>query len=71
MFDPKVKLSKRVHDKARVAAKLAGSASIEEFIESIVEKESDRIIGSTSNPNLSSKEAEEIANSMKGLGYLE
>ena len=71
MFDPKLKLSKRIIDKLRIAAQISGCASIEELAERILEKEADQIIGSTAKPELSSKEAEEIANSMKGLGYLE
>ena len=71
MFEPKIKLSKRVFDKVRIAAKMSGSASVEEFVESLLEKEADRIMTSGSNSSLSSQEADEIANSMKGLGYLE
>ncbi len=71
MFGPKIKLEQHVLDKVRVAAKLAGASSIEEYVSRTLETEADRIIASTSKQEASASEIEDIANKLKGLGYLE
>ena len=70
MFDPKLKLSKNVHDKLRVAAEILG-CSVEEFAEKVLQAEAQKVIASTGKAAVSQKEVDEIANSLKGLGYLE
>lgn len=72
MFGKKIKLSDPAYEKAKVAAEIAGASSLEEFIERIVVKESDRLISSTGkNREVSKEEADAIAKQMAGLGYLE
>ena len=71
MFDPKVKLAKKVLDKARVAAQIMGCATVEEFINKIVEVEADKVIASTGSNQVSAADVEDIANKLKGLGYIE
>ena len=71
MFDPKIKLSKVVYDKARRAAELSGCSTIEEYIEKIVERDADRVLSQSGNKTVSQEEVDNIANQLKGLGYLE
>ncbi len=71
MFDPKIKLSKKVLDKARVASQILGCATVEEFVSRIVETESDKVIAQTGSSNVSQAEVDDIANKLKGLGYIE
>ncbi len=71
MFDPKVKLAKKVLDKARVASQILGCATVEEFINKIVEVEADKVIATTGSKEVSAADVEDIANKLKGLGYIE
>lgn len=71
MFKPKITLSKGVYDKVKVAAGIVGSASLEEYVEKILDTEASKVISQTGNKAVSAKEVEEIANQLKGLGYLE
>lgn len=73
MFKPKVKIDSALYDKVKAAAEALGSASVEEFIERTLENEADRVINSfkTRKGDVSDKEVEDIANKLKGLGYLE
>ena len=71
MFKPKLKISQVVIEKIKVAAAIAGCASIDEFAERALLAEADRVIASTSKREASAAEVEEITNQLKGLGYLE
>ena len=73
MFGNKIKVSSELYKKMKEAAKVLGAVSIDEFAEQILERESERIINeaSKSKADLSAKEVENIANKLKGLGYLE
>ena len=71
MFGSKIKVEPRILDKVRVAANIAGASSVEEFAASILEAEADRVIASTKKKEASAEEIEQIANQLKGLGYLE
>jgi len=71
MFDPKIKLSKAVYEKARRASELSGCSTIEEYIEKIVERDADRVLSQSGNKAVSKEEIDNIANQLKGLGYLE
>ena len=71
MFKPKIKISDAVLEKARRAAEQLGSASLDEYIEKIVERDADRVLSQSNNKKLSEAEVQNIANSLKGLGYLE
>lgn len=70
MFEPKIKLSKSAYDKVRVAAEILG-CSIEDFVEKVLQAEAAKVISNTGKGALSQKEVDDIANSLKGLGYLE
>ncbi len=67
----KISISKALYDKLRVASEITGAASVEEFVEKILDSEASKIIAQTGNKAVSAKEVEEIANQLKGLGYLE
>jgi hypothetical protein len=71
MFGSKLKISDDILKKVRIASEIIGAASIEEFAAKILETESDRIIASTGNREATAQEVEDIANKLKGLGYLE
>ena len=71
MFGPKIKLPQHIIDKVRIASELSGAASIEEFAASALEAAADKIITSSSKKEASASEIEDIANKLKGLGYLE
>lgn len=72
MFKPKVSLPKGVLEKAKRASEASGCASLEEYIEKIVERDADKVLSQTAgNKELSKAEVDDIANKLKGLGYLE
>lgn len=71
MFGYKLKLSAELAEKLRVAAQIAGAASTEEFAVRILETEVERVLASTGKKEASPEEVEDIANKLKGLGYLE
>lgn len=71
MFDPKVKLSKKVLDKARVASQILGCATVEEFIEKTIETEADKVMAQTGSKELSAAEVEDVAKQLQGLGYID
>ncbi len=71
MFGPKVKLSKELYDKVRITAETLGCASVEEFVSGILEREIDELLAQAGKNEASPEEIEEIANKLKGLGYLE
>jgi len=66
----KIKLSDAVLQKVKVAAGILG-CSVEEFVERALEGEAEKVMASTSNKEPTAAEVEEIANQLKGLGYLE
>lgn len=71
MFEPKIKIRKELYEKIRLAAEALG-CTIEEFAEKALASETDKVLAVTgSKRELSSGEVEEIANKLKGLGYLE
>lgn len=60
---PKVKLSKDIYDRAKKCAELAGYASVEEFVEHVLEKELKTLEGAGGSD-------EQITEALKGLGYI-
>jgi hypothetical protein len=66
-----IKLNKELMEKIKVAAEIMGCASVNEFIETILSGEVDKILSQTAAKSASSKEVEDITNKLKGLGYLE
>jgi len=71
MFKPKLVIDKDVLEKVKVAAQVAGASSVEEFVERVLLAEAERILQQTGKKEVSKAEIDEIANQMKGLGYLE
>lgn len=71
MFGPKLKLSPQLMEKLKVAAQIVGASSVEEFAINALESEAARVLASTGKKEVSAEEAEQIAQSLKGLGYLE
>lgn len=64
MFGSKIKLDKDLFDRCEQYAQKAGYSSVEEFITHALEKE-------LRNTGKKSDETEEIAKSLKGLGYID
>jgi metal-responsive CopG/Arc/MetJ family transcriptional regulator len=64
MFGSKIKLDKDLLDRCEQYAQEAGYSSVEEFITHALEKE-------LRNTRKKSEETEEIAKSLKGLGYID
>lgn len=71
MFDPKIKLSKNLYDKLKVAAEIMGCASVDEFVAKILETEADRILSQTAKGEVTAEDVEDIAKKLQGLGYLD
>jgi hypothetical protein len=71
MFKPKISLSKEAYEKIRLAAEVSGCASVEEFAAGILTSEADRILTQAGKQDLSASEVEDIAQKLKGLGYLD
>lgn len=59
----KLKINKQVLDRCKKCAEIAGYASVEEFVEYVLEKELKQIESAGSSD-------EAIAASLKGLGYI-
>lgn len=64
MFGSRIKLDKDLLDRCEQYAQEAGYSSVEEFITHALEKE-------LRNTGKKSDETEEIAKSLKGLGYID
>ena len=61
----KVKIDSKLVDRAKKAAVAAGYSSVEEFITHIIEKEL------TQHETQASNEDGEVADQLRGLGYIE
>jgi hypothetical protein len=59
----KVKIESPLYDRAKVAAQAAGYASVEEFIANCIEKEIQRL--------KIEEEESQVADRLRGLGYIE
>ena len=71
MFGYKLKLSDSLLKKLTIASEILGAASVEEFALKVLESEADRVIANTGSQEASAADVEDIANKLKGLGYLE
>lgn len=63
MFGPKVKLDRKLLERAKSAAAKAGYASVDEFVVNLIEKELDRLEEKDTN--------EKVEDRLRGLGYIE
>ncbi len=68
MFSNRVKIDDDLYAKAKQCAELAGYSSADEFIQHVVEKEINQIMGADSGDEAT---PEEIKKRLQGLGYIE
>ena len=59
-----------VYQKVKVAAGILG-CSLDEFVAKALEQECDRVLSQGSNQSPSAADVDQIAEQLKGLGYLE
>ena len=71
MFGPKIKISSELLKKIEKAAETIGCASVNEFAETVLTAEAEKILSQNAAQGASAKEVEDITNKLKGLGYLE
>ena len=71
MLGPKIKLSKELADKLKVAAQIAGASSMEEFALQVLDAEAGKLIASTGKREATPDEVAEITKQLHGLGYIE
>jgi len=69
MFSPKLKVTKELLDKCKLAAEKLGCSSVDEFITAILEKEADKIISQSDQE--SAEDMDAIKNKLQGLGYID
>ena len=68
MFGNKIRIDDDLYARAKKCAELAGYSSADEFIQHVVEKEINHIMGSDSGGG---DTPEEIKKRLQGLGYIE
>lgn len=68
MFGNKVRIDDELYARAQKCAELAGYSSADEFIQHVVEKEINQIMGPDSGEGGT---PEEIRKRLQGLGYIE
>jgi uncharacterized protein (DUF1778 family) len=71
MFGKSVKIDKNLYEKLKVAAQISKAASVDEFVIQTLSSEADRILSETAKGEISQDQIDDIANKLKGLGYLE
>ena len=69
MLGPKIKVSKELMEKIKLAAELSGCSSPDEFITNVLERESDKINNQAKQEQTQDNEI--IKNRLKGLGYID
>lgn len=70
MFDPKIKIRRLLMDKLKTASDTLG-CTVEELVDQVLEREVDRMLSKSGRSEVSQAEVDDIANKLKGLGYLE
>ena len=71
MFERRFTLSKSLYEKVEEASQALGCASVKEFVERTLEMEADKILSKSEKSEVSEEEANQIAEKLKGLGYIE
>lgn len=71
MFGPKLKISKELMEKMKLASDHVGCSSVDEFVESVLEREADRINREIAADKISKEEVDDITEKLKGLGYID
>ena len=67
--DKKVKISSELYSKLEKLCEMQGCASVDEYVTRVLEDTAERALSATSD--ISAAEIDDIANKLKGLGYLE
>lgn len=71
LFRKKINVSDATMELIAKAVEISGASSVDEFAEQVLSKESERIINQAGKGDVSQEEIDDIANKLKGLGYLE
>ena len=71
IFRKKINVSDATLELINKAVEISGASSVDEFAEQILSKESSRIINQAGKGDVTQDQSDEIANKLKGLGYLE
>ena len=71
IFSKKINVSDATMELISKAVEISGASSVDEFAEQILSKEAERIINQAGKGDVSQQEIDDIANKLKGLGYLE
>jgi hypothetical protein len=74
MFDPKIKIRKELFENLKGACQELGCASVDELVDNILDKELQRIERNKKiklDEAARKKEADEIAEKLQGLGYID
>jgi hypothetical protein len=61
----KIKIEKDLHEKLKVCAEAAGYSSVEEFVNHVLEKEVERVLGDNDDVDMDATKER-----LKGLGYI-
>lgn len=71
IFRKKINLSEQTLELAQRACEISGASSLDEFLDEVVTRESEKIINAAGKADVSQAEIDDISNKLKGLGYLE
>lgn len=69
--EKKLKVTSELYAKLEKVCEYQGCASVDEYIARVLEDDAERVLASNASGEMSAKEVEDIANKLKGLGYLE
>jgi hypothetical protein len=69
--DKKVKISSELYSKLEKLCELQGCASVDEYVSRVLEDTAERSLAAYGSSEMSAEEIDDIANKLKGLGYLE
>ena len=69
MFGPKIKVRASLLEKLKQAAQMMGCASVEEYVDKILEAEANKVLSGSGK--VSDETLQDITHKLKGLGYLE
>ncbi len=70
MFKPKITIDKALFEKLKSCADLLG-CSVDEYAAKVLERDADRELSKSGRHQVSQAEVDDIAQKLKGLGYLD
>ena len=70
-FKKKISISDEAMEIVLKAVEISGASSLDEFAEKTLLKEAEAIINQAGKGDMSEADVEDIANKLKGLGYLD